>query len=88
VTVVGERLNHVGAGVHELPVQPLHYLRVIQHDLGNERSRLKVAPPLALEKVTFCAHDSAMLQGLEQIRHAILQARLAPGSGDMQGAAD
>ncbi len=61
--------------MHELAVQPLDDLRVFQDDLGDERPRLQVAPPLTLEKVAFGAHDRAAAQHLEQIRHAILQAR-------------
>ena len=75
--VVGEGLRDVGAGVHELTVQLFDDLRVLQHDLGDERPRLKVAPPFTLEKVAFGAHDSAIPQQLEQIRHTILQAPIA-----------
>ena len=73
VTVVRERLHDVGACVHELTVQFLDDLRVIQHDLGDERPGLKVAPPLTLEEVTLGAHDGTLLQQFEQIRHATLR---------------
>ncbi len=78
VTVVRERLHHVGAGVHELPVQTLDDLGVLQHDLGDERACLQVSPALALEEVALGADDRALSQQLQQIRHAILQARLVP----------
>ena len=78
VPVVGEGLDHVRARVHELAVQPLDDLRVLQHDLGDERPGLQVTPPLALEKVAFGAHDRALPQGLEQIRHANLHGSSRP----------
>ncbi len=70
--------------MHELTVQFLDYLRVVKHDLGDERPGLQVAPPLTLEKVAFGAHERAMRQRIEQIRHAILQDRLARGPGSRQ----
>jgi hypothetical protein len=78
VTVVGERLHDIRAGVHELTAQLFNYLRVVQYDLGDERPRLQIAPPLTLEKVAFGAHERAMRQRIEQIRHAILHDR--PGA--------
>jgi hypothetical protein len=56
--------------VHELAVQFLDYLGVVQHDLRDERPRLQVAPPLTFEKVPFGAHKRASRQRIEQIRHA------------------
>ncbi len=60
--------------MRELTVQALDDLRVLQHDLGDERAGLKVASSLAFEKVAFGAHDRAAGEQLEQVRHAILQA--------------
>ena len=39
MAVVGERLDHVRAGVHELPVQLAHHLGMVEHDLGHVRRR-------------------------------------------------
>jgi hypothetical protein len=61
-------------------VQAFDDLRMIEHDLRDERARLKVTAPLALEKVAFGAHDRAIPQQLEQIRHAALQTRLTHGT--------
>src|SRR5258706_2370588 len=57
---------------------------VVQYDLGDERPRLQIAPPLTLEKVAFGAHVRAMRQRIGQVRHAILHDRLARGSGIRQ----
>jgi hypothetical protein len=57
--------------VHELAVEALDDLRMLEHDLGDERPGLQVAPPLALEEVAFGAHDRAAAQQVEQIRHAV-----------------
>ena len=55
VRVVGERLDDVRARVDELAVQLGHLLRVLEHDLGDERARLQVAAPLELEEVALGA---------------------------------
>ena len=60
VGVVGEGLDDVRAGVHELAVQLRHQLRVLEHDLGDERARLQVAAPLELEEVALGADDRAL----------------------------
>jgi hypothetical protein len=71
--------------VHELAVQPFDDLRVIEHHLRDERARLKVTAPLALEKVAFGAPDRAMPQQLEQIGHAILQTSSHPWHNHWKG---
>ena len=69
VAVVGEGLDHVGARVHELAVQLLDDLGVVQDDLGDERPRLEVPAPLALEEVALGADHGAALKHCRQIRH-------------------
>jgi hypothetical protein len=49
--VVGERLHHVGAGVHELAVKLRHLLGMVEHHLRHEAAGLQVAAPLQLEQV-------------------------------------
>ncbi len=66
VPVVGEGLDDVRAGVDELAMQPLDELRVVEHDLGDERAGLQVAAPLALEQVALRADDGTLLEPLEQ----------------------
>ena len=55
VPVVGERLDDVRAGVHELSVQGGDLVGVIEHGLGNERPGLEVAATLQLEEVALGA---------------------------------
>jgi hypothetical protein len=45
---------------------------VVQDDLGDERSRLKVSTPLAFEQVAFGADHGAALEHCGQIRHMAL----------------
>jgi hypothetical protein len=75
VAVVGEGLDHVGARVHELAVEFLDHIRVVQDDLGDERTRLKVSSPLAFEQVAFGADHGTALEQCGQIRHVALLAR-------------
>jgi hypothetical protein len=58
--------------VHELPVQSLDYLGVIQDDFGDECPRLKITPPFTFEEIAFGAHDRTTSEQLGQIRHAVL----------------
>jgi len=61
---------------------------VLEHDLGDERPRLQVASPLALEEVALGAYDRALPQQLKKIRHVILQARLILGKANSRAACD
>jgi hypothetical protein len=47
--IEGERLEHVDARAHELPVQLRQRLRARQANLRDERAGLNVAAPLQLE---------------------------------------
>ena len=60
--------------MHELAVQFLDDLRVVQDDLGDERPRLKVPAPLAFEEVALGADHGAALEHCGQIRHVALLA--------------
>ena len=64
--VVGERLDHVRTGVHELAVQPGDEVGVLEHDLGHVRARLQVAAPLELEQVSLGADHWPRVQPFEQ----------------------
>ena len=55
--------------MHELAVQLLDDLGVIQDDLGDERPGLKVSAPLALEEVALGTDHRAALQHCGQIGH-------------------
>ncbi len=76
MAVVGERLDDVGPGVHELAVQLLDHLGMLEHHLRDKGASLQVSAAFAFEKVAFGAHDGAIRQHAEQIGHSILQARL------------
>ena len=52
VGVVGEGLNHVRSGMHELAVQPGYHLGLLEHYLGDERPGLQVAAALELEQIS------------------------------------
>ena len=68
VGVVGERLDDVRAGVDEVAVELVDDLRMLEHDLGDERARLQVAAALELEDVALGADHGALLEALEQGR--------------------
>ncbi len=70
--------------MHELPVQVLDDLWVVQHDLRHERPGLEIAPALALEQVTLGTDDGSATQHCEQVRHAILQAGACPALGGLR----
>ena len=72
VRVVGERLDHVGAGMNEVSVQLRHDLRMVEHDLGHERARLEVSPALELEEVTLRADDRALLEPFQETATHVL----------------
>jgi len=48
--------------MHEVPMELLHNLGVVEDDLGYEGARLQIAAPLALEQVPLGADDSAVPQ--------------------------
>ena len=65
--------------MHELPVQSLDYLGVIQDDFGDKCPRLKITPPFTFEEIAFGAHDRAASEQLEQdVGTRSSGARLAP----------
>ncbi len=45
--------------MHEFPVQFVDFLRMLEHNLGNECAGLDVATTLELEQVSFGANDGA-----------------------------
>src|SRR5215218_4391640 len=81
VRVVGEGLDHVGAGVDELAVELGDELRVVEDDLGHERAGLQVAAALELEQVALSADDGALRETLEESVH---RASLQPGLRPLQ----
>jgi hypothetical protein len=64
--VVGEGLDHVRSGVHELAVQLGDDVRVLEHDLGHVRPRLQVAPALELEQVSLGAEHGPLREPLHE----------------------
>jgi hypothetical protein len=66
VRVVGERLDDVRAGVHELAVQLGDELPMLEHYLGDERAGLQVAAPLELEQVALGADHAPVCEPREQ----------------------
>ena len=66
VCVVGERLDDVGARVHELAMELGHLLRVVEHGLGDECAGLDEPAPLELEEVALRADDVPLLEALEK----------------------
>jgi hypothetical protein len=66
MAVVGERLDDVGAGVHELTVQLGDELGVLEDDLRDESTRLEIAAALELEQVALGADDRSFVEPLEQ----------------------
>ena len=66
VAVIGERLDHVGAGAHELAVELAHRLGRVEHDLRHVRPGLEVAAPLQLEQIALGADHRPLGQPLQQ----------------------
>ena len=75
VGVVRERLDDVGAGVDELPVQLGDELRLLEHDLGHERARLQIATTLELEQVPLGADHRPRCESIEKFAHLLLPLR-------------
>src|SRR4029079_16575573 len=66
VRVVGERLDDIGARMHELPMEVGHLLRVVEDGLGDERAGLDEPAPLELEEIALRADDLSLLEALEK----------------------
>ena len=66
MAVIGERLDHVGAGAHELAVELAHRLGGVEHHLRHVRPGLEVAAPLQLEQITLGADHWPLGQPLQQ----------------------
>ena len=65
--VVGERLGHVRPGMHEVHVQLLHHLGVIEQHLRHEGAGLQVATPLQLEHITLGTDHRPASQARQEI---------------------
>src|SRR5437899_111892 len=75
--VEGERLQDFGTRVEELLVELRHRGRMLDDDLGRERTRLHVAAFLEFEQVAAIAEDHALF---ELIENAHLRGSLTPAS--------
>ena len=67
VHVIGERLRDIGAGVHEVQVQLLDHLRVIEQHFRHECAGLQVAASLELEDVAFRADHPTLAQAPQEV---------------------
>ena len=67
VTVVGERLDDVGAGALEVDVQGPERVRVLQGDLGDELTGAQVAAALQLEQETLGTDHRPGVQARGQV---------------------
>ena len=74
MAVVGERLDHVGAGAHELAVELAHRLGGVEHDLRHVGAGLEVAAPLQLEQIALGADHRPRLEPGDDHSHVVLQA--------------
>src|SRR5580693_3304457 len=68
MSVIGEGFHDVAARMHEILMQPLHHLRILDYRLRHESARLKVAAPLQLEEIAFRADDWAAFEAIEEAR--------------------
>src|SRR5271165_446781 len=81
MSVISEGFHDVAAGMHEIVMQPLDHLRILDYRLRHESARLKVAAPLQLEEIAFRADDWAAFQAIEEARlHGLV--RLGGGHVD------
>ena len=64
--VIGERLDDVGARVHELAVELVDDLRMLEHDLRHEGAGLQIAAPLELEQIAFGADHRPLVEALNE----------------------
>src|SRR3984893_14001742 len=77
--VVGEGLDGVGAGVHEVAVKLTHDLGVVDDDLGDEGASLQIAASLTFEQISLGTDDRPAAQPLHQARPGL---RLDRGATD------
>ena len=66
--VIGEGLDHVGAGAQEIAMQVLDLLGEVEHDLRHVGARLQVAAPLQLEEVALGANHRSRGKPFEKTR--------------------
>ena len=66
VRVVGERLDHVGSGVHELPVQLGDGMGMVQHHLRHVGPGLHVSPAFHFEDIPLGADHRALFEALNK----------------------
>src|SRR5271165_422467 len=82
MSVIGEGFHDVAAGMHEILMQPLHHLRILDYRLRHESARLKIAAPLQLEEIAFRADDWAAFEAIEEARLHGRLVRLGGGHVD------
>ena len=68
VSVVGERLDDVGAGALVVHVQRAERVGVLQRDLGDELAGGEVTPPFELEEESLGADHRACVEAVGQWR--------------------
>ena len=68
MSVIGEGLDHVGAGVDEVAVQLAHQIGMLEHDFGHECAGLQIAAPLELEEIALGADDRPRGESVQQSR--------------------
>src|SRR5207237_175567 len=64
--IVGERLDDVGAGVHEVAVEALDEVGMLEDDLRDEGAGLQISAALELEQVALGADDGPGGEPFEQ----------------------
>ena len=69
--VVGERLDDVRARVHEVPVEALHQVRMLEDHLRHERAGLEIAAALELEEIPLGADHGPLGEPLHQPRRLL-----------------
>jgi len=68
--------------MHEILMQPLDPLRILDYRLRHESARLKVSAPLQLEEIAFRADDWAAFEAIEEARLHGCLVRLGGGHVD------
>ncbi len=66
VTIIGERLDHIGARPQKLPVQCHYCFGMIQHHLGHIGTGLQITTALEFKEVAFSTNDRSIAEPLHQ----------------------
>jgi hypothetical protein len=66
VAVIGECLDHIGAGMREFAVQLFYQFRMLEDHFGHEGAGLQIAAPFEFEQITLGADHRSLCQPVHE----------------------